>query len=135
MSHEYACRQAQIARAFKLVADFLEAIVQLYTLAFFIMVSTILMNIIFGVIIDTFAELRARKVLDLLFLRCALSTSLHQEVGQARTCPTQRKQSRTCIMARIMQNGTQCRGIGQVLARAPHLDVFIFSLLRPHLAT
>jgi len=33
----------------------------LYTLAFFIMVSTILMNIIFGVIIDTFAELRARK--------------------------------------------------------------------------
>ena len=41
---------------------------QLYTLAFFIMVSTILMNIIFGVIIDTFAELRARKVL-MTFLR------------------------------------------------------------------
>lgn len=47
----------------------LEAMIQLYTLAFFIMVSTILMNIIFGVIIDTFAELRARKVLDLIFLR------------------------------------------------------------------
>jgi len=32
-----------------------------YTLLFFIFVTTILMNIIFGVIIDTFAELRAKK--------------------------------------------------------------------------
>lgn len=33
----------------------------IYTLLFFIFVTTILMNIIFGVIIDTFAELRAKK--------------------------------------------------------------------------
>ena len=32
-----------------------------YTLLFFCLITTILMNIIFGVIIDTFAELRAKK--------------------------------------------------------------------------
>jgi len=33
----------------------------IYTLLFFCLITTILMNIIFGVIIDTFAELRSKK--------------------------------------------------------------------------
>ena len=32
-----------------------------YTFVFYVMVTTILMNMIFGIIIDTFAELREKK--------------------------------------------------------------------------
>jgi hypothetical protein len=39
----------------------MHAYIQAYTLLFYIIITTILMNIIFGVIIDTFAELRAKK--------------------------------------------------------------------------
>mmetsp|Transcript_19064 Transcript_19064/g.28050 ORF Transcript_19064/g.28050 Transcript_19064/m.28050 type:complete len:632 (+) Transcript_19064:2-1897(+) len=43
-----------------------------YTFLFYVMVTTILMNIIFGIIIDTFAELRERKELidDMITGRC-----------------------------------------------------------------
>jgi site-specific DNA-adenine methylase len=34
---------------------------QVFTFLFFVMVTTILMNIIFGIIIDTFAELREKR--------------------------------------------------------------------------
>ena len=36
-------------------------VVARYTFLFFVIVSTILLNVIFGVIIDTFAELRGKN--------------------------------------------------------------------------